>query len=400
MRRFVFGALLVVSCTAAIREAPLWKQLDCVSAIGSPDGASDEPGFAKSTWKTDFARHCVPLSEITSGGPSRDGIPPIDRPQFYAMAKADPWLKGVEPVIAVAEGGVARAYPLQILIWHEIANDTIGGRPVTVTFCPLCNTSLVFDRRVDGRELTFGTSGNLRFSDLVMWDRQTQSWWQQATGEAIVGELAGKKLARVNALVLSYEEFKRAHPNGQVLSREAADDEAREKTGSGRDYGRNPYVGYDRADSPPISSFFGGRDLDKRLQPKTRVAVLRSASPPVAYPLDDLPSPSVVNDVAGDTPFALLYRKGAASPLDKRETSGGADIGQAGLFDRRVEGRTLTFRAAADGFVDDETRTTWLVSGLAVGGPLAGTRLAPLDHEVSYWFIWSVFRPDTVVKRP
>jgi hypothetical protein len=377
-----------------------WRSIACASAIGSPRDASDTPGFSTAGWKTDFAKHCVPLSEITSGGPPRDGIPPLDRPTFDEPALADTWLKPPEPVIVLAEGETARAYPLQILIWHEIVNDTFAGRPVVVTFCPLCNTSLVFERRAGGRELTFGTSGNLRYSDLVMWDRQTESFWQQATGEAIVGELTGTWLERVPSAVLSYEEFKRAHPHGTVLSREGALAETREKTGGGREYGVNPYVGYDRADSPPIFSFPGDRAPDKRLPPKARVAVATFAEPPVAYPLDHLSSATAVNDTVGGRRVVLFFDRGVASPLDSARTASGADVGQAVLFDPSIDGRPLTFVVDADAFADRETGSRWLVSGVATAGPLAGKRLRPLDHEVTFWFIWSVFRPETVIRRP
>ena len=184
-------------------------------------------------WRTDFSRYTVPLDEIVSGGPPKDGIPAIDRPRFVSVSQADDWLSPREPVVLVIKGGQAKAYPLQILIWHEIVNDIVGGAPVAVTYCPLCNTALAFDRRVDGMLLDFGTTGRLRYSDLVMYDRQTESWWQQATGEAIVGKFAGRKLEQVNAPLVSWGTFKRSSPNGLVLSRE---------TGFDRPYGDNPYV--------------------------------------------------------------------------------------------------------------------------------------------------------------
>ncbi|MGH2403427.1 MAG: DUF3179 domain-containing (seleno)protein, partial [bacterium] len=181
-------------------------------------------------WKTDFTKHSVPLSQITSGGPPKDGIPAIDKPVFETVADAGKWLKAKEPVIFFESNGDVRAYPLQILIWHEIVNDTVGGQPVTVTFCPLCNTAIAFDRRLDGRVLDFGTTGMLRFSDLVMYDRQTESWWQQITGEAIVGVLTGKQLKFLPAQIVAWETFARTFPAGKVLSR---------NTGHVRPYGQN-----------------------------------------------------------------------------------------------------------------------------------------------------------------
>ncbi|MFQ5799057.1 MAG: DUF3179 domain-containing (seleno)protein, partial [Bacteroidota bacterium] len=162
--------------------------------------------------RTDFTKSSVDLDEIMSGGPPKDGIPPIDKPLFVSFDEADSWLAAVEPVIGLDIDGEARAYPLQILTWHEIVNDIIADTPVSVTFCPLCNAAIAFDRRVEheGKMLVldFGTTGKLRKSDLVMYDRQTESWWQQFTGEAIVGELTGTELTLLAAPLISYKQFR------------------------------------------------------------------------------------------------------------------------------------------------------------------------------------------------
>lgn len=173
-----------------------------------------------SGWQTDFSKASVDLGEFLGGGPTKDGIPAIDEPAYESIGDARRRLEDRSPVISLDVGGVARAYPLAILMWHEIANDTLGGGSVVVTFCPLCNTALVFEREVDGVTHDFGTTGNLRFSDLVMYDRQTESWWQQATGEAVVGELTGTRLAFLPAQIVSLADFERAHPEGEVLSRD------------------------------------------------------------------------------------------------------------------------------------------------------------------------------------
>src|ERR687887_2078029 len=158
------GALLLLaSCSPAAPSDPAPTAAPVPESAGptptpSQPVGDDRGGFSRVGWKTDFARSTVPLSEIASGGPPRDGIPPIDAPRFVSASEAGIWLKDQEPVIALGQGGDARAYPLQILIWHEIVNDTVGGTPVAVTFCPLCNTAIVFDRRVAGRTLTFGTT--------------------------------------------------------------------------------------------------------------------------------------------------------------------------------------------------------------------------------------------------
>ncbi|MBC8280320.1 MAG: DUF3179 domain-containing protein, partial [Chloroflexi bacterium] len=207
------------------------------------ESALSSARFTTGRWKTDWSYHTVPFSDFLSGGPPRDGIPPLDNPSFVDIDQADGWLSDKEPVISLEINGIQRAYPLQILMWHEVVNDEVGGVPVTVTFCPLCNSAIVFERTVNGLVLDFGTSGNLRNSDLVMWDRQTESWWQQLTGEAIVGRLAGTKLNFLAAPIVSWQDFKTLQPEGLVLSKD---------TGFDRRYGDTPYVGYDTVDNPPF----------------------------------------------------------------------------------------------------------------------------------------------------
>jgi hypothetical protein len=189
----------------------------------SPGTLSADPISWRLEWpRTDFSKHSVPFVGIKSGGPPKDGIPAIDVPRFERLADgkatgSSAALGDTEPVIALSIGEDARAYPLRVLIWHEIANDIVGGTPVVVTYCPLCNASLVFERAVDGRVLDFGTTGKLRNSDLVMYDRQTESWWQQFTGEAIAGAMTGRHLRLIPSRLESFDRFRHRFPRGQVL---------------------------------------------------------------------------------------------------------------------------------------------------------------------------------------
>jgi len=258
-------------------------------------GSAIAPPPAIAQWRTDFDKHTVPLDEITSGGPPKDGIPAIDRPVFVSVEEADRWLGDREPVVMVEHGGESKAYPLQILIWHEIVNDEIAGLPVSVTFCPLCNTALAFDRRFDGQVLDFGTTGMLRHSDLVMYDRQSETWWQQATGEGIVGTHAGRQLTFVSAPLVGWKQYRKEHPDGKVLSRE---------TGFSRDYGRNPYQRYDTR-SEPFSQFFGGRQ-DGRLPAMERVVALADGDSSVAYSMSALEERPVTNDTFVGRPIVVL----------------------------------------------------------------------------------------------
>src|SRR5918994_239454 len=285
--------------------------------------------FAGEGWETDFSRRNVSLTEFQSGGPPRDGIPPIDEPKFVTVAAADEEIAGREPVILFEHRGEVRVYPINILIWHEIVNDKIGGTPVAVTFCPLCNTSIVFDRRVGGETLDFGTTGKLRNSDLVMWDRQTQSWWQQFGGEGLVGRYAGERLEQLPARILGWGEVKRTFPEARVLSRD---------TGHDRSYGQNPYEGYDDVDTPP---FFGAANADDdRLPPKERVVYIERGEDAVVVPFPVLQRERELEVEVGGEQLVVRWRKGVASALDSGDIEKGREVGAAEV---RRDGKLVPF---------------------------------------------------------
>jgi hypothetical protein len=393
MRRLLavtFGlALLTVACAGPAREPGGSAPSDGTAAPGFDPG---QEGLRVSTagWSTDFARHEVPLGEIIGGGPGKDGIPAIDEPQFLAVDGVD-WLVDQEPVIAFGIGDDWRAYPIQILVWHEIVNDVVADTPVTITFCPLCHTAIAFDRQTDGQVLDFGTTGNLRHSDLVMYDRQTETWWQQATGQAIVGELAGTQLEFLPSQLVSWGQFVTAHPDGMVLSRE---------TGHARDYGSNPYAGYDRIDSDPFL-LEDKTLLDGRLSPKVRILGVVINGEPAAYPFPLLAEQRVVNDEVGGEPIVVIWADGAASGLDAPTVAGGEIVGAANAFRRASGGRILTFELAGDGVMRDvETGTRWSFEGRATAGELEGAQLELLVADSPFWFAWAVFRPETPIWSP
>jgi hypothetical protein len=338
------------------------------------------PPFDTSEWRTDFTRRTVPWEQIFSGGPPKDGIPAIDQPQFEAISAAQSWLTERDPVIVFEHEGDARAYPLAILIWHEIVNDVVGGKPVAVTFCPLCNASIVFDRTLDGQVLDFGTTGRLRNSDLVMYDRQTESWWQQFTGEGLVGEYAGARLTFLGSQVISFADFAAAYPQGTVLKIPELV----------RSYGRNPYVNYDSG-----APFLYDGELDLRLPPTERILGLDLGGEVKAYPFRTLAAGVVHDEVAGQA-VVILYKLGTASALDAAEISAGRDVGSAAVFNRQLGDRLLTFVALGDGtFRDAETGSTWNILGQATAGVLTGQQLDRLIAFDHFWFAWSAFYPET-----
>ncbi|HEX9676699.1 MAG TPA: DUF3179 domain-containing protein [Anaerolineales bacterium] len=354
-----------------------------------PEGEVRPPAGAEREFRTDFSRHSVDYSEIFSGGPPKDGIPAIDRPRFETVEQADAWLRPSEPIILFSHDEDARAYPLQILTWHEIVNDVVGGLPVLVSFCPLCNTAIAFDRTVNGQVLDFGTTGRLRFSNLIMYDRQTETWWQQASGEAIAGELSGTQLEFLPAPIVAWEDFKEAHPSGQVLSRE---------TGHSRPYGQNPYVGYDDINSSPF--LYRGPDTSGRLPPMARVLAVELGGDVIAFPYETLQTLRVVNAQIGGEEIVVLWEAGTASALDSVTLAGGRDVGAAAAYSRVVEGRALTFSFEGSAILDQETGSSWDVLGRAVQGELAGASLKPVVAVNHFWFSWAAFKPETQVYRP
>jgi len=284
--------------------------------IAAATAGRADPESWRSEWpRTDFSRRSISFDEILSGGPPKDGIPAIDNPQFVAAADVRD-IPPREPLISVSIGDDARAYPLRILIWHEIVNDTVGGIPIAVTWCPLCNSAVVFDRRLDGRVFTFGTTGKLRHSDLVMYDRQTESWWQQFLGEGIVGAYTGAVLKTLPSRVESLARFKARFPVGRVLAPPAA---------SGRPYGKNPYSGYDTSAVPVL---YRG-DYSGKVPPLSRVVVVGED----AWPLDDLMKRRRIE--AGE--LVLTWEPGQASPLDADSIGAGREIGNV-VVQRRVGG--------------------------------------------------------------
>ncbi|MEM7171159.1 MAG: DUF3179 domain-containing protein [Pseudomonadota bacterium] len=312
-----------------------------VMALGASPLAAD-PYIWSSEWPgTNFDKSRVDFSEILSGGPPKDGIPSIDDPIFVPVSE-DSDLGAQEPVIGLEINGDARAYPLRILTWHEIVNDTVGGLPVAVTYCPLCNAAIVFDRRVGDQVLEFGTTGKLRNSDLIMYDRTTESWWQQFLGQAIVGDLAGEKLTLVPARLESWERFVARHPDGQV--------QVPNNPGL-RAYGANPYVGYDGANRP----FLYDGDYPEGIEPMARVVAVGEE----AWALSLLKETGKIE--SGDT--VLSWEPGQNSALDTREISQGSDVGNV-IAQRRVNGE-----------------------------------LRDIPYDVTFAFVFHAFRPDGILHK-
>ncbi|MCY3947983.1 MAG: DUF3179 domain-containing protein [Acidimicrobiaceae bacterium] len=327
--------------------------------------------------------------DVLSGGPPPDGIPSIDAPEFERATDVG-FLQPQEAVVTLTLNGDARAYPAQVLLRHEIVNDTVGGEPVTITYCPLCNTAIGYYRQLGDRIFDFGTSGRLYNSALVMYDRQTESLWAHYTGQAIAGALTGSQLELIPVATVAFETFLDEHPNGLVMTRPG---------GFGRSYGTNPYVNYDTPDGNPM--FFSGTP-DDRLPPQTRVLVVRHGGASVAVQLDTLSSAGVLTLDLDGTPVVALHLPGTATPIQNQQVAFGRDVGATGVFDPNVDGQALTFTrtpgaassAGPGAFTDDQTGSTWSILGRALDGPLAGAQLQPIEHIDTFWFAAAAYDPE------
>jgi hypothetical protein len=362
---------------AADETGPIALERVAASPVENVASALDDPT------NPDLPAPLVDLGALVPGGPPPDGIPPIDEPVFE-RASSVTWLGTDEPVLSLQVDGEVRAYPVRVMIWHEIVNDLVGGIPVAVTYCPLCNSALTFDRRVADRVLSFGTSGLLYQSDLVMYDRQTRSLWPQLEGGAVAGVLTGTELETIPTQTVAWSAFLAAHPDAWVLS---------QQTGHRRPYGSNPYVGYDNPEGYP---FLYDGSVPPQLPAMARVVGMGEGSEAVAIPLERLTRELVLTEEVDGQAVVLWLQPGLRSPLDAAEIDESKRIGAVGVFDPRWDGQDLTFQPEGTGtFVDEQTGSTWNILGEAIAGPAAGDRLEPVDHVDTFWFAWAAFQPGT-----
>jgi hypothetical protein len=361
----IVGVLVVVlfvpimnpsSISIANSSTNLNSNASSINSVPTPVGEEEESSI-------------VPLDQIVSGGPPPDGIPSIDNPKFISVQEADRNLEDSELVLGLNINGDVRAYPLQIMVWHEIVNDKVGNTPVAVTYCPLCFTNQVFNRTMnDGKTLEFGTSGKLYNSNLVMYDRTTKSLWSQAMAQGIVGKFAGIKLERVPFDVAYWKEWKQLYPESKVLSTD---------TGSSRPYGADPYGDY-YTNGDVLFPVSGG---DDRLGLKEIVIGFENEGQHKAYKLQEIEDKKVINDKVNGKPVVLF----SLYPFMVRS------------YDPVVEGLILEFNYNIKGinFVDKQTSSLWNFEGKAISGQMKGKQLTRLPFDEGFWFEWIAFHAET-----
>ncbi len=314
---------------------------------------------------------------IQSGGPPKDGIPPIDRPKYVPAAEATKFLRDTDVVFGLERAGDARAYPQKVLVWHEIVNDEVAGERLSVTYCPLTGSAVGFRGRSrgDGAALTFGTSGKLVNSNLLMYDRQTDSQWPQILGVAITGPNEGVALEEFSLVWTTWDRWRRTHPETRVLST---------ATGFLRTYGSDPYGSYDREGTYYQSGgpFFPVMATDRRFSPKHVVVGVKAEAATLAISKTTLERQQVINTSLGDVPLVALYDE----PLKA-----------ARVFRRHAAKTTLRFRRDGDRLVDVATGSLWTATGRCREGRLSGTQLPVIAAYDVMWFAWAAFYPQTAV---
>ena len=355
-------AVLTITSFSSSETVSISKESENVS---SPEDL--EVSVPEGIMVTNGLKHIVPLDKIKSGGPPKDGIPSIDNPKFVPVSESQ-FVPDTTFVIGLDINGEKRAYPLFIMVWHEIVNDSVGGVPVAVTYCPLCFTNQVFERVIDGKEVEFGTSGKLYNSNLVMYDRLTDSYWSQALGVAITGELTGYELKRIPFDVISWADWKTLYPETLVLTTE---------TGHIRSYGVDPYGDY--YTDPRI--LFPVEHEDDRMHPKELILGFHEDDAFKAYKQDDVESAIVINDIFNNKPMMLVS----------------LFSGDSRAFDRTVNGKVLTFDFVDDVIIDLESKSKWNFDGVATSGSMEGIQLVRLPFNPGFWFEWVAFHPDTEV---
>lgn len=369
LRALAAGATVGLAGCSASRSAPREGRRG--------DGVTVEGDDSPSVVRGPRGRVELPVdeAEIDDVVP-QDRIPAITEPAFGAdWSDTDYELGPDQRVVGVVRDGEARAYPLAVLDWHEVVNDDLGG-PLLVTFCPLCGSGVTAERRVGGAETVFGVSGMLWRSDLVMYDRRTESLWSQILGTAIRGERTGDRLELVPSTITTWGQWRADHAGTRVLLPPPASETI--VTASPRNYGIDPYAGYEDSENVGV----GGDFEDDRLHPKARVVGVATETEAVAYPYERVVEAGVINDRVGDLP--VVVAAGAGETLS--------------AFERRVDGETLTFEPDGEGRMRAGGSSWTRSTGIARDGPFRGTKLDDAARVTTeFWFAWLNFHPDTTV---
>lgn len=352
----------------------------------------NNPKHLSYSWATDTSKRTVNLSDITLAT-QRDEIPTLDHPKFIKQSDPLNHYYKHEPVIVIQAGGRAKAYPLSILTLYELSNDSLDGKELMITFCPTCNAAIVFNRElsVNGKKrlLQFGISGLLMHNDMVMYDKQTQTWWEQLMGSAVVGELAGTNLELTPALLISVKDYFDRFPDGDILSPEGITLVDRKE--------HRPFYHLEHGHRGLDSTYYLPEKVDPRLPPLERVLDIHEYGHNVIYPFHVLSRKKVVNDIFERTNFVIFYHGDMVSVQDTDNLKRAKHVGSATAFQRVLGKDTFSFKKQGDYFVDDQTHSTWDITGYCRDGVHKGKQLYILPHSNHFAFAYLAFHPDAII---
>lgn len=380
---------ILFHCSSAKRWA-----VGCLAVLYAADAAAQLPNPKQIpfSWKTDTAKHTSAFADLHIAA-EKDAIRTLDFPEFIAKDHPQNTYYEYEPAIVINFGGEARAYPLSVLTLFELANDSIGGKQVMVTFCPMCHAALVYNRSIKTtageKTFTFGVSGLLMHNDMVMYDHQTETWWEQLMGSGIAGEYSGKSLRMLPALLISVKDFFDRFPQGKILSPEALNTYM--KTHRHRPYHHLEHKG------PLSHSYYLPEKTDPRLPPQEHVLDIRVEGHDRIYPFSALAKAQVVSETVGETPVVIFYHEETVSVLDKDDLQEAKRIGSATVYERKLNGTAYTFKKSGNYFQDEQTGSSWDITGLCREGQLKGQQLTMVPHSNHFAFAYLAFYPDAEI---
>ncbi|NOR87094.1 MAG: DUF3179 domain-containing protein [Bacteroidales bacterium] len=385
---FIIANLLLSSCDTPKNKVQVTEK---ISFLVEDCNSIKNPRKISQKWGTDTTKQIIALTEFTALL-SRNQIKPLNAPRYINTEQAKDSLFGGQPVIAIELNGYPLAFPINMLSYHEIVNDSIAGIPFTVAYCPLCNTAYIFDSRINHNNkeytLKFGTSGMLRMSNLVMWDEQTETWWQHIDGEGLVGEMAGEKLKILPAKIISLNNYMEFYPQGKVMF-------PIEDTTYKTHYEINNYVHYDSIGSEKPFLFFN--QVDPRLPAMEYIISIESDQIIKSFPLSTLQTEKVINNQVGSKDIVLFYHADMISNLDTKDISKGKQIGSGTVYSTIIENEKLHFEAINGRFKDTKTNSVWNFAGECVEGPYKGKKLTPIAYGLDFAFAWLAFHPESII---
>lgn len=350
------------------------------------------PKLLNFDWKTDTTRHTVELSELTLAT-RRDVVPTLNYPAFITRNDKRFHYYEHEPVIVISGNGKARAYPLSILTLYELANDSFNGRELMITYCPMCNAAIVFNREVvtsDGKKLlNFGISGILMHNDMVMYDRETESWWEQMMGNAIAGELSGTSLEFMPSMLISVRDYFDRFPDGQILSPEGIKLE--------KSHHHKPFYHLEHDSDKLPESFYLPEKTDPRLPPLERVLDIHIHDHTTIYPYHELAKTHVLNDSFEGEHYTIFYHGETVSVLDEDKLKKSRHTGSATAFRTKINGINLTFQEEGSYFRDQQTGSLWDITGFCREGELKGKQLWLMPHSNHFAFAYLAFYPKSKI---